>query len=1286
MVQTILLVAAFAIVGPPLHAQPLPAEGFDKVVLQLAWYHKFQFAGYYAAQEQGYYTVEGLDVDIREGGPGLLPVDAVLAGDADFGTAASEIMCIRMQGKPVVVVAAIMQHSPWALVARADSDLSSLDDILGKTISINDNYRDVEVMAMFKEEHLPTASMTLVKRIVGPDNLLNGSVDARISYLTNLPFALEEKGGEARVFRPIHYGIDFYGDTLFTSEAQIQKHPARVAAFRRASLRGWQYAMEHSEELVDYVFGSFYADKTAGPNTFSRAHLLFEAQIMSEELMHPVMVEIGHMNPHRWRRIADAYADFDIAEALPSLDGFIYNPNPAQSPRGFYVVIGLFLGVFCVGVVARIWNKRLHHVVTQRTKELKESAKKHERLVNNLVDSFLYRHDVEGKMSYVSPSITQVLGYTPQEFLVAYDQYLTDHPENEKVEIHTQQSVLGIEQPTHDLQIYHKDGSTRWLEVSETPVRDEQDTVVAVEGVAHDISKRKRADDALRTLVETTSTLYGSAFFGTMAVQLSKALKAEIAFIGELKDAHGTVIKTVALAVDGVPADNFECDLAGTPCAEVTDDCARSYASGVSEQFPEDAMLKTMGAEGYVGVPLFNSEGTTLGIMAALYRKPVPDTDFAETILQIFASRVGAELERSRSHDALVESEERFRTVTEQAGDAFFLIDPDTTRFVDANRRACDVLQYSREELLALSVPDIGPPEQSGRFKETTGKGEPGDLATIEAIHKKRDGVTFPVEIRSSIVEIGGKKRVLALARDITERKRAEAEQRAQGQRLADILEGTHAGFWDWKIPTGELILNERWAEIIGFTLEELAPIDVNTWISHVHPDDLADANGQLERHLSGASDYSDIVFRQTHKNGSLVWVNARGKVVEWSDDGKPLRMCGTHLDITDRKKLELQLRQAQKMEAVGQLAGGIAHDFNNLLQAILGYGDLALEEVEAGSSAHESITEVMLAGERAQTLIGQLLAFSRRQVLEMKDVNLNDVVADLTKMIRRLIGEHIALDVLGGHNLGTVWADRGQIEQILMNLCVNARDAMPKGGTISIETENVRIDEEYCEIHPWATPGRYVLLSVTDSGCGMDKDTLANIFEPFFTTKGVGKGTGLGLSTVYGLVKQHNGMVNPYSEVGKGTAFKIYFPLVERSADIISERLQATAQRGSETILLAEDEETVRKLTVNILERAGYTVLPTRDGEEALLVFKQHTDKIDLALLDVMMPNLGGRAVYEEIRATHPDIPMLFSSGYSMSSIHTNFVLDEGMQLIQKPYQRDALLRKVRDILDASG
>jgi PAS domain S-box-containing protein len=388
--------------------------------------------------------------------------------------------------------------------------------------------------------------------------------------------------------------------------------------------------------------------------------------------------------------------------------------------------------------------------------------------------------------------------------------------------------------------------------------------------------------------------------------------------------------------------------------------------------------------------------------------------------------------------------------------------------------------------------------------------------------------------------------------------------------------------------------------------------------------------------------------------------------------------------DVTEQLLLEQQFRQAQKMEAIGQLTGGVAHDFNNLLQIINGGTDLALEDTETGHPARESMAEVAAAGQRAARLVSQLLLFSRRQIMRPADLELNAVVSDLLKMLGRVIGEHIRIHWIPGSAPGAIHADRGMIEQVLMNLCVNARDAMPDGGVLTIETRIADIDADYCAHHVWAVPGRYALLLVTDTGCGMDRETLDRVFEPFFTTKGAGKGTGLGLATVYGIVKQHGGMISGYSEPGVGTTFKVYLPSREAEAEPAgAENGRPGADGGTETLLLAEDDEMVRKMARTILERKGYRVWTAASGVEALERFQARPEAVDLAILDVMMPRMGGREAYERMREIRPAVKVVFASGYSENAIHTNYVLHDGPRLLQKPFAPAELLRAVRQTLD---
>jgi two-component system cell cycle sensor histidine kinase/response regulator CckA len=426
-------------------------------------------------------------------------------------------------------------------------------------------------------------------------------------------------------------------------------------------------------------------------------------------------------------------------------------------------------------------------------------------------------------------------------------------------------------------------------------------------------------------------------------------------------------------------------------------------------------------------------------------------------------------------------------------------------------------------------------------------------------------------------------------------------------------------------------------------------------------------------------------VIRETslsRPNGNAVPIRLRAIPVMESDAEVGGFVLVTE-DLTERRHLEMQLLQSQKMESIGLLAGGIAHDFNNLIQGILGCTELAMDETERDTRLDTYLQQSRRAALRAADLTRQILAFSRQQIMCPQDSDLNDIIAHAMKMIGTLIGENIELDLIPGHRMGTIHVDRGQMEQVLTNLCINARDAMPEGGKLTIETANVCIDDEYCISHPWARPGRYALMSITDTGHGMDAVTLERAFEPFFTTKSESKGTGLGLSTVYGIIRQHAGLIHAYSEVGKGAMFKIYIPEVDRPAVDVGHKIAGPTPTGHETILLAEDDAAVLFPAKTFLENAGYRVHTARDGEEALTVFEAYAADIDLAILDVVMPKLGGRKLEKRLRQLKSDLAVLFTSGYTTNNIHTNFVLQSDVLFLQKPYSKSDLLTQVRQALD---
>ena len=547
-----------------------------------------------------------------------------------------------------------------------------------------------------------------------------------------------------------------------------------------------------------------------------------------------------------------------------------------------------------------------------------------------------------------------------------------------------------------------------------------------------------------------------------------------------------------------------------------------------------------------------------------------------------------------------------------------------------------------------------------------------------EARAKRRDGSFFPQELSLTILENGG---YVCVCRDINERRgaekaraKAEAKYRALIEQVAAIsyiAEIGMSGEWHYVSPQIGTILGYSPEEWLGGSRE---------WMRHVHPED----HGLIEaaEAASKRGEPFQAEFRMIRKDGRVIWVSDTAVVVRDSQ-GHSL-MEGIIVDISERKQLEVQLQQSRRMEAVGRLAGGIAHDFNNLLTIVKGYTELALNRTGIRAELRSDIERIEDAAERATALVRQLLAFSRRQVLQPKALDLNSIVLGLDKLLRRLMGADIEMKTFVGEDVGTVKADPGQVEQVIMNLVVNARDAMPNGGRLTVETANVELDATYARDHATVRPGRYVMLAVTDTGVGMDAETVAHIFEPFYTTKGGASGTGLGLATVYGIVKQSGGYIWVYSEPGKGSSFKVYLPRVDESAEAPqAARKQTRARKGTETILLVEDEPAVRELTRMVLAAQGYSVVEAQNAEDAERLSENHGTQIHLLLTDVIMPGVSGRELARRITARHPKMRVLYMSGYTHNVIADSGTLETGIAFLQKPFSPATLVEKVRDVLD---
>ncbi len=870
------------------------------------------------------------------------------------------------------------------------------------------------------------------------------------------------------------------------------------------------------------------------------------------------------------------------------------------------------------------------------------------RALGDVAPGFFWLTDLNGRIVYANRTWEHYTGSTLDEINEGgWAQF--NHPD-EVAEVQERWGrAVELGQPFEmELRYRRHDGVFRWMLARVHPYRDSDGQIQSWVGTSVDIDDLKKTEAALRRQEQELSDFFESATIGMHWVgpdgTILRVNQSELDLLGYQREEY--VGRNIA---------EFHDD------RDVIDDILRRLTAGeVLHDYPARLRRK----DGSVKHVLIDS---------SVYFE---DGEFIHT--RCFTRDVTMQRQAQ-------ETTARLAAIVASSSDAIIgkTLEGIVTNWNAAAER---IFGYRKTEIIGQSVFVLIPPEHHEAERvllRRISAGERVEFSETERIRKDGERIYIDLSVSPIYDAQGVVVGASSIKRDVTERKRA-AEALAQSQeRLRLAVKAARMGTWQWDLRTNELTWDDGLHQIYGFEAGQRVRT-YEDFMQRVHQDDREFVRSVVQGALDGSGEL-DYEFRVVLPDGRVRWLADQGRVVR-DQSGNGMHMTGVCLDKTERRQIEERLLQSQRMDSVGQLAGGIAHEANNMMSVVLGCADYVLQRTDLPAVVREDVDQIWRAAKRTAGITQQLLAFSRRQVLQPQVLDLNATVRNLESILGRTLGETRGLRMHLASNLGPVRADPGQLEQVLINLTLNARDAMPEGGTLTVETMKVVLDQAYAAGKSVATlrPGEYVALVLSDTGHGMDRATLGRIFEPFFTTKAVGQGTGLGLSTVYGIVKQSGGFIWVYSEPGLGTTFKLYFPAVAAAPDFASDRVPAPNARADETVLVAEDEAMVRGIMARTLRDCGYAVLEACDGLEALEMVEARAGRLSLIVADVVMPGLGGREMATRLAERWPDVPVLFTSGYTGLDVVRRGLLDEGHEFIQKPLAPEALARKVREMVDA--
>jgi PAS domain S-box-containing protein len=1326
-------------------AVSLQAAADDTLVLRLKWWHQFQFAGFYAAQAKGYYAEEGLAVRIEEGRPSVSSIDAVLAGDAHFGINDSSIVLRRLQGRPLVACAAILQHAPDVILSREDRNIRTPSDLVNARIMLVGEQGQALLHAMLIGEGIPPGSAKIVPHTWSIDDLIAGRVDAMTAYASEEPLQMRLRGVEPAMLRSRDYGVDFYGDTLFTREDQTSDHPERTAAFIRASLRGWDYALKHPGEIADLILAMDGVQQRG----VTRDSLLAEAEAMKPYILSDV-VEIGHMNPGRWEKIARTFVEVGMAPKILPLDGFIFDAGADPHPIATRWVLRLGGIVAVLAALIGLWNLQMRRRVRRRTRELADeiaqrtraeaglrASEERFRLMFNGAGTGIAVLSTDGRFLQANPSYCATTGYTETEL---QNLRLNDliHPEDRTA---CATLIEGLKNGPDtrfitEVRCLRKTGGFVWKRSSVSLVRPEEDRPGSIIVVAEDVSARYEAERELAR-VNRAQRLLGACNEALIRAESENGLLHDIcnvaveiggyrmAWAGYALQDEARTIRPVTHAgmEDGYLSAlslSWDENAAGGqgPVGRTIRDGRTSLVADIetdgSFSFARDR-ARTRGYRGFICLPLAG-ELRTEGVLA-LYSAEILDISADEIkLLEQLAADLAFGLnilrtraERQKTQEALITVA---RAVSASVGDEFFhhltrsmvsalgadigavaMLDPanptlcHTLSVVTGGKRAanftyslvgapCENVAPNEPCIIPRDVQKLHPASKlMADLRVEAYVGHPlvtaeGRLVGIMAVlyHQPLDRTDY---IASSL-------QILA-TRAASELDRQQVDSRLREQ--AELLDKAQDAIIVRDLDQRITYWNKSAQRLYGWSAKEALGRPIATLL-YKDPAPFNEATCQVFTKGEWVGE-----LHQIDKKGNPLIVECRWTLVR-DDHGVPRAILAINTDITDKKKLEHQFLRAQRMESVGTLAGGIAHDLNNVLAPVIMAVDL-LKLSESDPRKLSLLNTVAASARRGADMVGQVLSFARGMDGRRVEVHLRHIVNDVEKIVLETFPKNIRITTGIDAGLWSLTGDPTQLHQVIVNLCVNARDAMPDGGSLSINAGNVLIDDNYATFSLDARPGAYVLLRIEDTGHGIPATVIDKIFDPFFTTKEVGKGTGLGLSTTLAIVKSHGGFIQVHSEENRGTRFHIHLPArlaPPPATDAPADPADPLPRGDGQTILLIEDEASIRQVSQHILEAFGYRVLTAADGAAGVSLYSENRADIALVLIDMMMPVMDGPAAIHTLIAMNPGVRIIAASGIASNAATARAAGPCVKDFLPKPYSAGALIQSIYQALRTPG